>query len=297
VLTLLSLTLALAQGATASAPAAAALVDDVRALAAAKDNDQRFEAMTALLRNRGVPFEVETFTVDKPDPRDGRTRGRNIVATLGQGADEIVLGAHFDAVRLKDGTMSQGAIDNGASSVVLAHVAASLRTVALGSRVRIVWFDMEESGLQGSRSYLTAHPASGIRAMINFDINGYGDTVLFGPPPGADSSRLVRTFLETCAAEPIDCVRFNQFPNSDDRSFGKAGVATISIGILPALEVHQLWLRLHGGANAGLAPGFAPPVLRTIHTAEDVVEKVEGAAMARVHRLAVALVQRLAAAR
>lgn len=278
-------------------PAAAALVDDVRTLAAARDNDQRFEVLTAMLRTRGVPFDVEPFTLDTPDPRDGRSRGRNIVVTLGDGAGEIVVGAHYDAVRLKDGVLSQGAVDNGASSVMLVHAAAALRGEKLATRVRIVWFDMEESGLIGSRRYLEAHPPVAIRAMVNFDINGYGDTVLFSPAPGADSSRLVRTIQETCVAESIDCLRFTQFPNSDDRTFGKAGVPTISVAILPAIEAHQTWLMLHAGQANGLAPGFAPAIFRTIHTADDVVEKVDGASMARMQRLALSLVRRLAASR
>jgi len=33
----------------------------------------------------------------------------------------IVVGAHYDAVRLSDGTLSRGAVDNAASSVILVH--------------------------------------------------------------------------------------------------------------------------------------------------------------------------------
>jgi hypothetical protein len=67
----------------------------------------------------------------------------------------------------------------------------------------------------------------------------------------------------------------------------------LSVGHLPALEAHQLWLMLHAGANSGLAPGVTPPIFRTIHTAEDVPSKVDGTTLVRVQRLALAMLQKL----
>jgi hypothetical protein len=287
--------LAWLQAAPAAAPAG--YLADVRRLAASTSNDERFDVLTTLLRERNVPFVVEEFTVEKPDPRDGRARGRNIVVTLGTGAEDVVVGAHYDAVRLKDGVLGQGAVDNGASSIMLVHLANALRGDRLGARVRLVWFDMEEVGLVGSRRYVEAHTSDRIKAMLNYDINGYGDTVLFSEAPGGEDAGLRRSMLETCAAEQIDCLRFQQFPNSDDRTFGRAKIPTLSVAILPATEAHQLWLMLHAAKDSGLAPGFAPTIFRTIHTADDVVEKVDGGSMAAVQRLALALVRRLAAAR
>ena len=68
--------------------------------------------------------------------------------------------------------------------------------------------------------------------MLNYDINGYGNTVLFGPPPGPLDPRLARTMLETCAAERVDCLRFDGMPPGDDRSFGARKIPAISIAIL-----------------------------------------------------------------
>lgn len=279
------------------APAAAppdAYLLDVRRLALATSNDERFDVIAALLKARGVPFAVEEFTLEKPDPRDGRSRGRNIVVTLGGGREDVVVGAHYDAVRLKDGILSQGAVDNGASSVMLVHLAAALRGERLGTRVRLVWFDMEESGLIGSRRYVEAHKGDRIRAMLNYDINGYGDTVMFSEPPGGEGPALRQAMLDTCAAERVDCLRFQQMPNSDDRSFGRAGIPTLSMALLPAAEVHQLWLMLHAPKDSGLAQGFAPPIFRTIHTEADTLDKLDPASIATAQRLAHALVVRLA---
>jgi len=269
------------------------LVVDVQRLAASQNNDDRFTALTELLRARGVTFTVEPFTLDTPVGSEPRTTGRNIVATFGEGADELVLGAHYDAARLPDGTLSMGAVDNAASSVMLAGVAQALRAERLQTRVRVVWFDMEEIGLAGSTRYLQAHAGDRIGAMLNFDINGYGDTTIFGAPAGGENARLRRTILQTCAELAVDCVRFAAMPPGDDRSFGKAGVPTLSIAHLPAIEAHQLWLLLHAGASSGLAPGATPPIFRTIHTADDVASKVDGATIARAQRLALAVLQNL----
>jgi hypothetical protein len=275
------------------------LVGEVRTLSAATDNDGRFDALTSLLKSHALTFTVETFTLDKPPATgptqtpDPRTRGRNIVVSIGQGAEQVVVGAHYDAKWLSDKTISRGAVDNAASSVMLVHVARALQKESLGRRVTFVWFDMEESGLIGSARYLEAHPDDRIAAMLNYDINGYGNTVLFGPPSGGADPRLRRLMLETCAAENVDCLRFDGMPPSDDRPFGARKIPTLSMAILPAAEAHQVWLLLHA-KGTGFAPGFEPPIFGTIHTPGDVPEKLDAAGMATAQRLAIALVKRVA---
>ena len=289
--------LVIGQAAAAQTPTDT-LVAEARTLSAATGNDARFDALTALLQKHGLTFTVETFTLDKPPAAspnaapDPRTRGRNVVVTLGDGPETVVVGAHYDAKWITEKTLSQGAVDNGASSVMLVNAAAALKGQRLGSKVTFVWFDFEESGLIGSAKYAEAHAGDRIKAMLNYDINGYGDTVLFGPPQGGDDSRLARTMLETCAAERIDCLRFTGMPPGDDRSFGARKIPTLSIAILPATEAHQLWLILHA-KSAGLAKDFAPPVFTTIHPPSDVPDKLDGAAMATAGRLAQALIRRV----
>jgi Zn-dependent M28 family amino/carboxypeptidase len=269
-------------------------VADVRQLTSADTNEARFDALTAMLRGRNLTFTVEPFTIDKPVGREPRTEGRNVVVTLGDGADQIVVGAHYDAARLPDGSLSRGAVDNAASSVILVRLAEALRTATLPRRVKIVWFDMEELGLIGSARYVQAHGTDRIAAMLNFDVNGYGDTVLFGPSEREQHASLRRTLVETCAAEAKTCVGFPQMPPGDDRSFVGAKIPTLSIAMLPAVEVHQLWLLMNAKQDSGLAPGHVPAILRTLHTAEDTVAAVDGESMARMLRFALALVRTVA---
>jgi len=271
----------------------------VKALSNATTNEARFEALTTILRQHEIAFTVEPFTIDGPRGAEPRTTGRNIVATIGNGAADLVLGAHYDAVRLPDGSLSHGAVDNAASCEMLLELAYQLtQQLAQGYersgtlRIKIVWFDMEELGLLGSAAYIRAHRADPIRAMLNFDVNAYGDTVLFGPPAGGENDQMRRTMVETCAAQQIDCIRLAPMPPGDDRPFGQARIPTLSIGILPAAEAHQLWLMM-STPNRTAAAANTPAVLTTIHTANDVSGKVDGAAMRRVYNLTMSLVAAL----
>ena len=267
------------------------LVEDVRAMSAADTNPGRFDALTAMLRARNLMFTVEPFTIDKPVGPEPRTEGRNVVVTLGDGPAQIVVGAHYDAARLPDGTLSRGAVDNAASSVVLVRLAEALRNEKLPVRIKVVWFDMEELGLLGSQKYVEAHTADRIVAMFNFDVNAYGETVLFGPSERKENAGVRRTLLQTCAAEERSCVGFPQVPPGDDRSFVKANVPTLSIALLPAVEAHQLWLLMNGQPASGLAEGHTPAILKTIHTTDDTAARIDGEAMARTLRFALALVR------
>ena len=284
----------LLQTAPPTPPKPTGFVADARRLASATTNEARFDGLTDMLKRRSLPFVVEPFTIDKPVGREPRTMGRNVVVTLGEGAPEIIVGAHYDAVRLPDGALSPGAVDNAASTVILVRLAETLRTTPPLSRVKIVWFDMEELGLRGSAHFVKQHAGDRIAAMLNFDINGFGDTLVFGPSQRSENAALRQTLVETCAAEDIACVGFPEMPPGDDRMFVKAGIPTISIGIVPALDAHQLWLAMNAKEHSGLARETMPPILKTIHTAADTPDRLNEATMARMHAFALSLVGAIA---
>jgi Zn-dependent M28 family amino/carboxypeptidase len=189
---------------------------------------------------------------------------------------------------------SKGAVDNAASSVMLVRLAEALLAEKLTVRVKVVWFDMEELGLLGSAQYVRTHAGDRIRAMLNFDINAYGDTIQFGPSERPDNADVRRTFVQTCAIEGIACIGFPQMPPGDDRSFVKGGIPAVSVAILPAIEAHQVWLMMNAGQKSGLAPGDPPAIFKTIHTAEDTPAKVNEEAMATMLRFALSLVRSVA---
>ena len=203
---------------------------------------------------RGIAFEVEPFTIE-PNKREPRTQGRNIVVTIPGRTPEIVVGAHYDAARLADGTLSKGAVDNAASAMVLVRLADALSDARPKTQIRIVFFDMEELGLFGSAQFVRVHRDRPVRLMVNLDVNAFGDTTIYGPRT-APNEPAVRSLRLVCATIASACVEFPRMPPSDDISFQKGGIPAVSIATMPQLHAHQLWMQFNGGRNAGLAPGF-----------------------------------------
>jgi len=267
------------------------IVAAVGSMEAAGSNPGRRAALEAMLRDLGVPYEAEAFTIEARENYP-RTEGANLVVTLGAGDSDIVVGAHYDAAWLPGAVLSGGAVDNAASAVILARLAGTLSGADLRHRVRIVFFDMEEIGLVGSRRYIETHAAETIRAAVNLDVNGYGDTVFYGPAAAPGNATLYDVVRDHCALERLRCLEFPAYPASDHRSFQAAGIPNISFSVLPALEAHELWLFLNGGA-ASFRPGFAPAVLRTIHSPADTADRIEAAAMELGLRSLAAFVRRL----
>jgi hypothetical protein len=282
-----------AQQAAAITPAATLpdLISDARSLEQ-PSNAARVDAVQALLRKRGVAFSLQPVP-NSARQRDPREQGQNVIVDLpGQAGPEIIVGAHLDAVPLGGGGHSRGVVDNGAGVVVLSRAAETLRSQRLRHRVRIVFFDLEENGLQGSRHFAASVDRASVRAMINVDIAGYGDTILSGAS-GPATAPLRAALARVCTARELACVAYPFLPTSDDRSFQAAGIPAISLAVLPALEAHQVYLLLHGGKESGLTQGFAPPILRTIHTAEDTADKLTPAGMTLIYNAVVGLVLEL----
>ncbi len=251
-------------------------------------NAGRLEALQGILRERGIPFEVQRYDGPKGE-------GHNLVATFGAGGREIAVGAHYAAVKLKDGTLSQGMVDDGAGVIALLRLAGALRGRPLRHRVRIVFFDQEELGLLGSRAFLAARapadPARDIAADVNVDVDAYGDTLVFGGGKGEGNAPLDRALQRVCAARRLSCLEFfPHFPAGDDRSFDAAGIPNVSIGFLPAVEAHQLWLMLNGGPASGLKEGFLPDVFHHMHSTGDTLETVDPATLDRASGLLLDLV-------
>lgn len=279
---------------------------DLRAQVAAyvqPTNAARTEVVVAQLREAGFEPTVETFAGG--NPRTGELEGRNVVVTIGDGPREILLTAHYDAVKLRDGTMSQGVVDNAASVVGVIEAAKILRTRDLNHRVRIILFDQEELGLIGAKKWIEAHGLANIAAVVNSDVAGYGDTLMYGQNNGAQSAFVTRAVQELCAERAMPCVGFPVYPPSDDRAFSGAGlteagesgaqdrVPTVSLGFQDQIGAHQMWLAFNGGETNGLAEGFVPRVFQLIHSAEDTIEQVDPATVALSGEVYAALVERL----
>ena len=257
-------------------------------------NDLRLAVLEEELRRRELPYALQTFPGNGAD--EGRSDGQNVVVSFGAGSPRVVVGGHFDADRLDDGALSHGLVDNGAGVLVLLRVAEALRDAALQGTIHVVFFDMEELGLLGSRAYVEAlDPAPGA-VMVNVDIVGYGDTLLYGPGDLETEHPVSGHVHRVCARHAVACVGTPRMPPSDDRSFERAGIPAVSLAMLPADEAHRLWLFLNGGLSDSLRGALAPPILQIIHTDRDTEDKLEPAALTRAARIVTDLALALDAA-
>ncbi|MEO2195692.1 MAG: M28 family peptidase [bacterium] len=255
-------------------------------------SDARFDALIALLDEHGLAYEIQPFPNRRADEA-GPPQGRNVSVTIGTGDREIIVGAHADAAMLRDGSLSHAMVDNAGGVAVLARVAQTLPAEGLRHRVRVLFFDLEELNLLGSEHLVGTLDPTRIAGMVNVDIAGYGDTVLYGPAVGEGNDVVYTAMRHVCADAGHRCLEFAQFPPSDDRSFQAAGIPNISLGTLPELEAHQLWLMLNAGPDSGLADGFVPPILRTIHTSADTAVKLDAAGMTLAYNVVMALILEL----
>jgi len=284
---------AVAVAALLSTPATAQDAEALKAQVGAyvqPSNAGRMNVLLTQLRAAGFTPTVETF---EGGGRAEPMQGSNVVVTIGDGPKEILLTAHYDAVKLRDGTMSQGVIDNAGSVVALIEAARILRDKPLDHRVRVIFFDQEELGLIGARKWIEAHGIANVAAVVNSDVAAYGDTMMYGQNNGAQSAFVTRAVQELCAERAMQCVGFPEYPPSDDRAFSAAGAPVVSLGFQDQVGAHQMWLAFNGGEANGLAEGFVPQVFRVIHSKDDAIEAVEGATIAVAGTTYAALIQKL----
>ena len=135
---------------------------------------------------------------------------------------KIVVGAHYDAARLADGTLSKGAVDNAASAVILVRLAETL------SKARRHDADSDRVfryGRAGPPRLGTVRPGPP-RAADARDgesrcqcVWRYAD--LRAARPAANDSRVSGIARGHASRSQPTCVEFPRMPPSDDMSFQK----------------------------------------------------------------------------
>jgi len=232
------------------------------AIAAGDTTADRRAAITDRLKVAGVDFHVEDFV-------SGTRSGANIVATLPgkPGTRTLLLGAHYDRV-----AKGHGAVDNAASCAVLLALIERLKSQPAANTVTVVFFDLEELGLLGSRSYFQTHSGSALPAQaMNFDIFGYGET-FFVTPSKADSPLLAS--FQQAASElgfPVRSIPMTQYPSSDHRSMALAGIETLGVTLIDGSEIDSV-----------VSPGpVRPKILSMIHTDADTMDQIREQDMAK----------------
>ena len=237
----------------------------------------RLSALKAQLDAAGLAYTVETFEGSRtPDPA-----GYNVVVRLGPAEGrEILLTAHYDAVVMKGGKLVDGAVDNAASVVAMIEAARRLNG-RTQHPVRLILFDQEELGLVGAREWIKAHGVENVAAVINADVNGNGDTLMYGLNSGDQSAFIVDAVKSVCAERAMSCLDFPEYPPSDDVAFAAAKAPVISLGHQPRAEAEKLRAFLLNPPTSGSGPFEVPAVLALIHTPNDTIDKVEPATLAQ----------------
>ncbi len=257
-----------------------------------RENAERADTLLQIFRELGFDPEIQEFP-NVAAYGESRAVGRNLIVTVGAGRRDIVVGAHYDVVRLRDGSVVGGAVDNGAASVVLTRVAETLQRHSLNHRVRVVLFDLEEIGLLGSHAYVQDEDKDRIAAMVNVDVVADDGVLMYGPTSHDGNEVVYRSLRVVCAGGTVTCRDFPQYPPSDDRPFQAAGIPNVSLGMISSISSRQLWLFMNANRRSRSRSRTVPDILQVIHTSEDTIERVDHTAMTLVHDAVVALVVEL----
>lgn len=254
-----------------------------RALTLARPTPEaREQAALALIRQAGFQPVVETFQgggVNGLPPMEGHNI-TFVVPGHGNCGCEIWLTAHYDAVRLENGDLVDGLVDNGGSVAAVIEAARQLRDADLYHDVRVILFDQEELGLLGSRAWLAAHGTGHAAAVVNSDVAAFGDTMMYGQNNGRQSLFVTQAVQRVCSERELQCVGYPNYPPSDDRTFSADGTPVVSLGFQTEIGAHQMWLAFNAPqGQSGLAPGFVPEVFTLIHSANDNARRVEGSTL------------------
>ncbi|HET9132291.1 MAG TPA: M28 family peptidase [Terriglobia bacterium] len=232
------------------------------AIAAGETTADRRAAITDRIKALGVEFHVEEFV-------SGTRMGSNVIASIPgkTGSRTLLLGAHYDRV-----SRGHGAVDNAASCAVLLQLMEKLKSNPPSNPVTFVFFDLEELGLLGSRSYFQTHTGSALPSLaMNFDIFGYGET-FFVTPLKADGP-LMSSFQQAAMESgfPVRSIPMTQYPSSDHRSMALAGIETLGVTLIDGSEIDSV-----------IKPGPVPPrILSMIHTDADTMDQIREQDMAK----------------
>ena len=250
--------------------------------------DGRLAALKAQLDAAKLAYVVEDFPGKRPSGP-----GHNVIVRTGPATGKaIVLTAHYDAEALPDGKLVDGVVDNAASVVSMIETMQRISGRTKHPVILLVT-DQEELGLVGAKAWVEKHGTADLAAVINADINAYGDTLMHGLNNGAQSAGITTAVRELCTAKAMSCLDFPQYPPSDDQVFSAAGVPTVSLGYLPKAEAEALKVFLTDPAAAMKAKMPMPAILGLIHTPNDKIEKVEPATLAASAETFTSLVMKL----
>ncbi len=230
-------------------------------ISAGHDTAGRAAAITARLDRLGIAWQREPFS------QDGQS-GINLVADLGgpEGAPLLLLGAHYDRVEI-----GHGATDNASGVAAVIELARALHRQPLARhRARIVFWDLEEKGLLGSRAWVATPGRERPALYVNFDVYGWGDTLWMMTLRQDDP--LAAALRPLVAARGLQLVAGERYPPTDHLPFQRAGWPAVSFSRVEGTEIEGI-LQVF----AGQQPATPPKVMQVIHSPGDTLAALDAA--------------------
>ncbi|WP_332898117.1 M28 family metallopeptidase [Haladaptatus sp. CMSO5] len=172
---------------------------------------------------------------------NGRTTSRNIEAVVGPETDEEVLyTAHVDGH-----DVGTAANDNGFGTALVVEVGRILAQLEddLETRVRLIVFGAEETGLYGSYYWTHTHDLDSVKCIVNMDGAGYSRNLEIH----THGFETIGETFEAVEAEYDIPIKIEEGlrPHSDHWPFVQQGVAGVQ-GRSSAKESGRGWGHTHG---------------------------------------------------
>ncbi len=208
---------------------------------------------------------------------------KNVLVELGKGKKEILVITHYDVV---PGT--PGANDNSSCIAVILDLLDRLKNYKAKNKIKIIIFDKEEIGCQGSKAYLEKHGIKNIKGVFNLEIVGYGDMFGLWPVTSINkNSKILNILKSVIKEEGYNYQELAKLPLffSDHRNFIEAGlkeVICISVGPKKEAEAIKKFVSLSMAEFLikTIAGGIKPPnLLKRYHTKEDKSKYLNESAM------------------
>ena len=251
-----------------------------------KNNDERREIVSQALAAFGIAHARQPF-------QSADLGGENLLVEFGPGPQAVVIVTHFD--RVAD---SPGANDN--ASCVAAAI-DGLRQLASQPpdhiKLVLLFSDLEEAALAGSRQYARSTDLSNVIGAISFDLCGIGDAVgIWDLRQEEASALIVRALMRASEQEGVyhsthgPVARFS----SDHISFFEKGVPGVGVTIVPREDEARLRAYVDNpNSIRWLIRYFRPRIFRTYHTSEDGPQTVAIPALDLARRVIVGTVRAL----
>ncbi|HKG90735.1 MAG TPA: M20/M25/M40 family metallo-hydrolase [Gemmatimonadaceae bacterium] len=242
----------------------AQLVADVAALAADSMLGRLAGSPGAAMARRYIVGRLERAGLRPPvgastyeqqfSLQGGAGQGVNLVAQItGRVHPEryIVLSAHYDHEGVKDGQIYNGADDNASGVAAVLAIAGRLAERQPESSILLAFFDAEESGEQGAKSFVASPPVPLSRIVLNVNLdmvsrNARGELYV----AGTSHYPFLRPYLDSVAARAPVTLRFGHdtpaaresddwTTASDHSAFHAAGVPFAYFGVEDHPDYHR----------------------------------------------------------